>query len=116
MRAPASARGERGQASVELLGILPLAVLLALGAGQLLAAGAAREQAGGAAEAGAVALLQGRDPGAAARAALDADWGGRSTVRVEDRRVVVAVRPRTILPGLAGLLAARASADAGPAS
>ena len=62
--------GPRGQASVELVALLPLAALVALAIGQLLAAGAARELAGNAAEAGAAALLQGGDPAAAARAAL----------------------------------------------
>ena len=47
----------RGQATVELVGVLPLAVLVALVVGQLLAAGAARELAGNAAEAGAAAML-----------------------------------------------------------
>ena len=48
-----------GQASVELVALVPLATLIALAIGQLLAAGAARELAGNAAEAGAAALLQG---------------------------------------------------------
>ena len=58
---------ERGQASVELVAVLPLAVVVALAAGQAVAAGAAAELAGHAAEAGAVALLQDGDPRRAAR-------------------------------------------------
>lgn len=108
-------RGSRGQASVELIAMLPLALLLVLGAAQLLAAGAAREQAAAAAAAGAVALLQGRDPQAAARAALD-DWGKRASVRVDGRRIEVAVRPRALVPGIGRLLEASSTADAGPAS
>jgi len=60
-----------GQASVELVALLPLAALIALAIGQLLAAGSARELAGNAAEAGAAALLQGTDPTAADKATID---------------------------------------------
>jgi hypothetical protein len=103
-----------GQASVELVALLPLAALIALAIGQLLAAGAARELAGNAAEAGAAALLQGGDPATAARAAL-AGWSReRTTVHVAGRRVEIHVRPRTLIPVLAGRLEASASADAGP--
>lgn len=107
-------RGEGGQASVELVGMLPLLLLLALGAGQLLAAGQARELAGHAAEAGAVGLLQGAEPRAAARAALSRGQAQRLRVNVDGRRVVVRLRPATVLPGLAQLLVADADADAGP--
>ena len=106
--------GERGQATVELTAAIPVAVLVALAAGQALAAGAAREAAAGAAEAGAVALLQARDPGPAAADALPGWTRGRENVEVSGRRVRVRVRPRTVLPGLASLLAADESADAGP--
>ncbi len=105
-----------GQASVELVGVLPLVVLLALGLGQLLAAGAARELAGNAAEAGAAALLQRRDPAYAARDALPGWSSARTSVRVEGRVVRVALRPPGLLPGLAAALEAHAAADAGPAS
>jgi len=104
----------RGQASVELLGVLPLVAMLVLVVGQLLAAGAAAELAAGAAEAGAVALVEQGDPAAAARAAIPGWSRGRVTVAVEDTRVRVAVRPRAIVPPLASLLTARASADSGP--
>ena len=103
-----------GQASVELVALLPLAALVALAIGQLLAAGAAREQAGSAAEAGAAALLQGRDPAAAARDALPGWSRERAVVHVSGRRVEIRVRPRTVIPLLAGRLEASASADAGP--
>jgi hypothetical protein len=107
-------RSAAGQASVELVALLPLAALVALAIGQLLAAGSARELAGNAAEAGAAALLQGTDPAAAARGAL-AGWAReRATVRVAGRRVEVQVRPRTVIPVLAGRLEASATADAGP--
>jgi hypothetical protein len=104
----------RGQATVELVAILPLALLIALTIAQLLAAGSARELAGNAAEAGAAALLQGTDPEEAARAALPGWSRGRATVRVNDHRVDVHLRPRTVIPLLANRLEAHATADAGP--
>jgi hypothetical protein len=106
--------GPRGQASVELLGILPLALLVALAIAQLLAAGSARELAGNAAEAGAAALLQGADPLEAARTALPGWSRDRATVRVTGHRVEIHLRPRAVIPLLANHLEAHASADAGP--
>ena len=103
-----------GQASVELVALLPLGLLVALAIAQLLAAGAARELAGNAAEAGAVALLQGGDPAAAARAALPGWSRERAGVRVSGRRVEIRIHPQTVIPLLADRLAAVASADAGP--
>jgi hypothetical protein len=114
-RAP-SARGIAGQASVELVALLPLAALIALAIGQLLAAGAARELAGSAAEAGAAAILEGADPTAAARAALPGWSRERADVRVAGRRVEVRLRPRALVPVLAETLVATASADAGPSA
>jgi hypothetical protein len=111
---PAPAPG--GQASVELLGILPLALLIALAIAQLLAAGSARELAGNAAEAGAAAILQGADPAQAARAALPGWSRERTTVHVSERRVEIRIRPRTVIPLVANHLEAHASADAGPPS
>jgi hypothetical protein len=104
----------RGQATVELVGILPLAVLVALVVGQLLAAGAARELAGNAAEAGALAMLQGGDPRAAAHDALP-DWSDdRVSVQVSGRVVRVRLRPVPVIPGVADRLTATVVADAGP--
>ena len=104
----------RGQATVELVGILPFAVLVALVLGQLLAAGAARELAGNAAEAGAAAMLQGTDPEQAARDALPGWSAGRAAVRVSGREVHVRLRPVPVVPGVADRLAATVVADAGP--
>src|SRR5215207_7000394 len=66
----------RGQSTVEVVGLLPLLLAVGLAVFSLLHAGRAEEAAGNAAEAGAVALLQGREPRAAARAAL-AGWPER---------------------------------------
>jgi Flp pilus assembly protein TadG len=103
----------RGQAAVELVGLLPLLLAAGLGAFSLLGAGAAEEAAGVAAEAGAVALLQDRDPAAAARAAL-AGWPRADTrIRVAGRRVSVRVAPHGPLGALDDQLAATVTANAG---
>jgi hypothetical protein len=113
-RSPQICFCSRGQASIELLGTLPLLLVVALGAAQLLAAGLCREYAAQSARAGAVALLQGRDPREAAREAVPG-WSHRGVeVAIEGRRVTVRVRPRAALPGLAGVLTAESAADAGP--
>jgi hypothetical protein len=120
MSRPASAAGrprrghEGGQATVELVGLLPLAVLVALAIGQLLAAGAARELAGHAAEAGAVALLQGGDPKAAARDAVPGWADDHLTIAVRERTVRVRLQPVSVVPGVADRLTATVVADAGP--
>ena len=104
-----------GQASVELVALLPLVVVVAAVCLQLLAAAAASDAAAAGAQAGAMALLQDRDPQQAVRAALRG-WPRRSTrVRVAGRRVTVTVRPRGV-GALAAGLTARSSASAGPAS
>src|SRR4051812_14211585 len=105
---------EGGQASVELVALLPVAALVALAIGQLLAAGSAREPAGNAAEAGAAALLQGSDPTAAARAALPGGSRERTTVHVAGGRGEGPVRPRVGGPPPPPRLEASATADAGP--
>jgi len=104
----------RGQASVEVVGLLPLLVGIGFGIFQLLAAGAAHEAADGAAEAGAVALLQDAEPRAAARDALPGWSRGRARIEVAGRRVEVRVRPRGPVPALTRRLVVSASAHAGP--
>jgi hypothetical protein len=103
---------ERGQATVELVALLPLALAAGLAGATILAGQSAAEHAGQAAHAGAVALLQDRDPRAAARAALPP--GVRADIGVRARRVTVTVHPR--VPLLGSALGATESADAGPAS
>ena len=110
----ARAGGTGGQASVELVAALPVVLLVALAAAQLLAAGLCREYAAQSARAGAVALLQGADPRAAARAAVPSLPARSVDVRVAGRSVRVRVLPRAAIPGLARLLTAESSADAGP--
>lgn len=108
-------RDEAGQAAVELVAVLPLAVAVALCAGQALATGAAREAAEHAAQAGAMALIQGGDPGASARAAAPPWSRKRLRVTRQGSRVSVVLAPREFVPGAASLLRARATADAGGA-
>jgi hypothetical protein len=105
---------DTGQASVELAVLAPLLVLVALAGAQLLAAGAAGVLADHAAEAGAVALLQGTDPAAAARAAVPGWSRERMAVQVKGRRVRVRLRPPAPISALGGLLDATGRADAGP--
>jgi hypothetical protein len=101
-----------GQSTVEVVGLLPILLAAGLGAYSLFSAGAAEHAADGAAEAGAVALLQGRDARAAARSALE-DWPARRTrIAVDGRRVTITVTPSG---PLGARLRARATADAGPA-
>jgi hypothetical protein len=101
---------ERGQATIELLVLVPLVLGAGLAGGSILAAHAARERADDAARAGAMALLQGGDPLATARALLEP--GDRAALH--GRRVTVTVAPRLPLHLHLPALTARATADAGP--
>jgi hypothetical protein len=110
-----SERGERGQAAVEVVALLPLLVAVALAVLQALAAGVASELADHAAHSGAVALAEGRDPAGAARAAVPGWSRARIAIDVRGMRVRVRLTPPALVPGLGARLAATASADAGAA-
>jgi hypothetical protein len=104
---------ERGQATVELLALVPLVVAAALAATAILAHLGAGERAGEAARAGAMALLQDEDPRVAARAALPSAERAAARIAITGRRVTVTLPSRglrTLIPALT----ARAGADAGP--
>ena len=101
---------ERGQASLELLGLLPLLVAVALAAAQLLAVGYSSVLAGNAAEAGALALAGGGDPRAGAREALPGWSRARARVSVSGGEVRVELRPPALLRALARSLEVSASA------
>lgn len=103
---------QRGQASLEVVLLIPLLVVVVAAVAQVLAAGSAREDAAAAAEAGAVALLQDADPKEAVEHALG-DAAERSDFVVDGHHVRVTVRPRAFAAPLADLLAATAHADAG---
>lgn len=115
-----TARGraaDAGQSSIEMMGLLPLIVLVVLSLAQLLATGAAHSAAASAAEAAASALLQHTgDPRDAARTAAPSWSRSRMQVSVDGRHIRVTIRPRTFLPGTTALLraTATATADAGP--
>ena len=102
-----------GQASVELVAMVPVAVAVLLTALQLLAPGATRELAGHAAGAGAIALLERTDPGEAARDAVPGWSSSRMHVAVHGPAVTVRMRPPTLVPGLDELLESTVRADAG---
>jgi hypothetical protein len=105
-------RRAAGQASIEVVALVPVIIVVVAAVVQVLAAGSARERAGAAAEAGAVALLQDADPRAAVERALGAA-GERADFVIDGHRVRVTVRPRAFAPPLGDLLAATAEADAG---
>jgi hypothetical protein len=106
-------RGRSGQAAVEVVALLPLLAAVALAVLQALAAGVASELAGHAAHSGAVALAEGGDAAAAARAAVPG-WSRASVaVTVRGSRVEVRLTPPALVPGLGARLAATAGADAG---
>jgi hypothetical protein len=107
-------RAERGQSSVELAALLPLALAVGLAIMAVLAARSAAGAAAAAAQAGAMALLQDHDAGTAARAALPPRARRGADIRVRGRRVTVTVRPAAGLPFVAAALASTASAAAGP--
>jgi hypothetical protein len=88
---------QRGQASVELLGVLPAALLAVAVAWQLVVAGHATWMVGNAARVGARAAAVGDDPRSAARSALPDYLERRLQVRRRDDRVVVRVRLPTIV-------------------
>ena len=113
-RTPGAWGGDRGQASVELVALLPLTLIVGLAILTLLAARAASGQAAAAAQAGAMALIQERDAREAAREALPREARTRSEIRVDDRAITVTVRPEMHVGFLGDALAATASASAGP--
>ncbi len=102
---------ERGQASVELLGALPVVLLVGAVLLQLLAVGYSAALAGSAAEAGALAVAGGGDALPAARAAVP-DWS-RAGLRVEagGGRVAVRLRPPSPLSLVRRKLELHASAE-----
>jgi hypothetical protein len=102
--------GERGQATLELLGLLPLLLAVALAAAQLLAVGYSSVLAGNAAEAAALALAGGGDPRAGARAALPGWSRAHARVSVAGGEVRVRLRPPTLLRSLAERLEVSSSA------
>jgi hypothetical protein len=102
------AQSDRGQASVELVALVPMLIAAGLVAAQLLAVGYSSVLAGNAAEAGALALAGGGDARAAVRRALPG-WS-RAQVSVKGGEVKVELRPPTLLRALTGELEVSATA------
>jgi hypothetical protein len=109
-----TARGSRagrcGQASVELLGALPVLVVLALFLFQTLAIGYAAVLAGNAAEAGALSLAGGGDAEDAAREALPGWSRAGMEVAVDGGRVEVSLEPPSPLEVIREQLEVRSEA------
>lgn len=112
-RTPA-ARPEHGQATVELLGAVPVVIAVGLIILQLLAVGYSAVLAGSAAEAGALALAAGGDPSAGVREALPGWSRAGARVSVSDGTVRVRLRPPSAIAAVGRRLAvsARASVEA----
>jgi hypothetical protein len=91
---------ERGQASVELLGALPVLALIGLFAFQVLAVGYAAVLAGNAAEAGALAHAGEGDAEQAAREALPGWSRAGMEVVADDGQVEVSLRAPSPLRAL----------------
>jgi hypothetical protein len=102
----------RGQATVEVVAMLPLVAVLAFALLQLLAAGLAAELADHAAEAGAVAILEGSDPHDAARKAIPGWSGAHVDVAIHGKTVRVRVRPPAVMGSVGNVLASTAEAKA----
>jgi pilus assembly protein CpaE len=105
---------ERGQASVEVVAMMPALLIVGLGLLQLLAVGYAATLAGAAAEAGALAAAGGGNAVDAARASVPG-WS-RARMRLEQRggRVRVSMRPPSPIHALGRRLAVEASAAVAP--
>src|SRR3954471_13112154 len=93
------AHEQRGQASVELIALLPLLVLMALLLWQAVVAGQALWLAGSAAREAARARALGDDPARAARTVLPPSLERGLSVRRERDGVTVRLRVPTVLLG-----------------
>jgi len=100
----------RGQATIEVVGLIPAMVAVGLALLQLLAVGYAMVLAGGAAEAGALARAAGADARAGAKEALPGWSRARARIAVSGGRVEVHLRPPSPLRALAERLEVSAQA------
>ena len=97
------ARGDRGQVSVELLGVTPLILVTLLLVWQFVLLGYTFTLAGNAADEAARAAAVGADPDAAARADLPSAWASGASVSTGGSGDVVtahvALRVPVLVPG-----------------
>jgi hypothetical protein len=98
-RAENAAHGEEGTASVELVTVVPFLLLAVLAVAQVALAGQTLWSASVAARAGARAAVVGRDPAAAARAALPSSMRQEAKIGDEDG-VEVRVEVPRLIPSL----------------
>ena len=104
-------RGDDGQAAVEVLGALPVLLLVGLAMAQMLAVGYAAVLAGNAAEAGALALAARADAQASVRKALPGWSRAGADVGVSDGRVTVRLRPPALISALSRTLEVESTAS-----
>lgn len=104
---------ERGQALVELLGALPVVLIVGLVLMQALAVGYAAVVAGTAAHAGALALAAGADARSGVRESLPGWSRARARVEVSGGRVRVRLQPPSLLRALARELEVESEAAVG---
>jgi hypothetical protein len=98
-RADNAAHGEEGTASVELVAVVPFLLLALLAVAQIALAGQSLWSASVAARAGARAAVVGRDPAAAARAALPPSM--RHEAKIDDEEgIEVRVGVPRLIPSL----------------
>jgi hypothetical protein len=95
-RAENAAHGEEGTASVELVAVVPFLLLAVLAVAQIALVGQSLWSAGVAARAGARAAVVGRDPAAAARAAVPPSMRPGAKIVAEDGIEVRVEVPRLI--------------------
>ena len=107
-------KGDRGQASVELLAGVPALLLAGMIALQLLATGYSLSLADGAAEAGAMALAAGRPAAPAVRGALPGWADERTDVTRSGGALTVRLAPPSPLDGLADRLRVSSTAWVSP--
>ncbi len=112
-RLPNRLRDDRGQASIELIGVLPWAFLAALVAWQLVVAGHTLWLCSQAARVAARAHAVGRDSEAAARSALPRSLERGLRVEREGRRLHVRIRVPLLLRGWRSPVSVGASSSLG---
>lgn len=106
---------ERGQATVELLAVIPLLLIAGAIALQLLLVGYALTLADGAAEAGALALSAGRPAKSAAEGSLPSWAEDKTEIAVRGGEVTVRLVPPSLLAAVGDRLAVTSSSYARPA-
>ncbi|UJA20672.1 pilus assembly protein [Thermoleophilia bacterium SCSIO 60948] len=106
--------GEGGQASVELIAVVPALLLAGLIGLQMALAGLSWSHADSAVEAGALAAAGGGEPEAAVRSSLPGWAREGAEIEADGGEVRLRLEPPSIVPGLGDALAVEATAWARP--